>query len=124
MTRKILDVGQCNADHSRITDLLNKHFDVEIYRAHSHDEAIQMALDHAMDLILINRLLDSDSTPGMDVLNSLKTNPSTSNTPVMLVSNYQDAQDAAIQSGAVIGFGKAKLDTEETKLALSRHLTD
>lgn len=120
MSRKVLDVGQCNADNSRISSLLQKHFDVEVDRSHSHDEAIKLALDTPYDLILINRILDADSTAGMDILASLKTKPSTAQTPVMVVSNYQQTQEEAVSRGAVPGFGKSELDADETiaKLAL------
>ena len=119
--RKVLDVGQCGFDNSRISSLLQKHFDVQVDRSHSHDESIKLALDTPYDLILINRILDADSTAGMDVLASLKTQPSTAETPVMIVSNYQETQDEAVAQGAVQGFGKSNLDTEETiaNLALS-----
>jgi len=120
VSRKVLDVGQCNADNSRISSLLQKHFDVEVDRSHSHDEAIKLALDTPYDLILINRILDADSTAGMDILASLKTKPSTAQTPVMVVSNYQQTQEEAVSRGAVPGFGKSELDADETiaKLAL------
>ncbi len=122
MSRKVLDVGQCNADNSRISDLLERHFDVEIHRSHSHDEAIKSALDTPFDLILINRILDADGEPGMDVLASLKTKPSTAEMPVMIVSNYQETQDEAVARGAVPGFGKSELDSQETVAKLSLYL--
>ena len=123
MTRKVLDVGQCNADHSSITSTLKKNFDVEIHRAHSHSEAIKLAGDTAFDLILINRLLDADGTPGMDILNALKANASTAEVPVMVVSNYKEAQEKAVEKGAVEGFGKAALNSAETMEILSKYLT-
>ena len=122
MTRKVLDVGQCNADNSRISSLLQQHFDVEVDRSHSHDEAIKLALDTPYDLILINRILDADSTAGMDILASLKTKPSTAETPVMIVSNYQETQDEAVARGAVAGFGKSELDADETIAKLATYL--
>jgi len=120
VSRKVLDVGQCNFDNSRITHFLQQHFEVEVDRSHSHDEAIKSALDTPYDLILINRILDADSTPGMDILASLKTQPSTAEMPVMVISNYQETQEEAVSRGAVPGFGKSNLDAEETiaKLAL------
>ena len=120
--RKVLDVGQCGFDNSRISSLLQKHFDVQVDRSHSHDESIKLALDTPYDLILINRILDADSTAGMDVLASLKTQPSTAETPVMIVSNYQETQDEAVAQGAVQGFGKSNLDTEETIANLAQYL--
>ena len=122
MTRKVLDVGQCNADNYRISELLKQHFDVQIDRSHSLTHAIESATNTTYDLILINRLLDADGSAGMDVLASLKLNPSSAETPVMIVSNYQDAQDLAVKSGAVAGFGKAELDSEETLAKLEQHL--
>jgi len=120
--RKVLDVGQCGFDNSRISSLLQKHFDVQVDRSHSHDESIKLALDTPYDLILINRILDADSTAGMDILASLKTQPSTAETPVMIVSNYQETQDEAVAQGAVQGFGKSNLDTEETIANLAKYL--
>jgi len=122
VSRKVLDVGQCNADNSRISSLLQQHFEVEVDRSHSHDEAVKSALDTPYDLILINRVLDADSTAGMDILASLKTKPSTANTPVMIVSNYQETQEEAVSRGAVEGFGKSELDSDETIAKLAQYL--
>ena len=122
MKRKVLDVGQCNADNYRITELLTQHFDVQVDRSHSLHRAIESASSTAYDLILINRLLDADGSAGMDVLASLKLNPSSAKIPVMIVSNFQDAQDLAVQNGAVAGFGKADLDSAETLAKLKQYL--
>lgn len=123
MKRKLLDVGQCDADHFRISSTLGKNFDVEIQRAHSHDEALKLATDTPFDLVLINRLLDADGSPAMDVLNELKATPATAEIPVMVVSNFEDAQKTAVQAGAVQGFGKAALDSNETKELLAQYLS-
>lgn len=112
--KKVLDVGQCNADHSSISNLLSRHFEVELHRAHSHDDVVSLVADHSFDLIFINRLLDADGSPGMKVLQALKSDESVSSTPVMVISNYYDAQKAAIEAGAVQGFGKSKLNAPET----------
>ena len=124
MKRKVLDVGQCNADNSRISQLLQKHFDAQVDRSHSLDEAVKAATSTAYDLILINRLLDANGSAGMDVLASLKSNPASTDIPVMIVSNYQEAQDQAVQNGAVAGFGKAALDSTDTLEKLSQYLSD
>ena len=106
----------------RINELLQKHFDAQVDRSHSLDEAVEAATNTAYDLILINRLLDADGSAGMDVLASLKSNPASTDIPVMIVSNYQDAQNQAIQNGAVAGFGKAALDLEDTLKKLRQYL--
>ena len=121
--RKLLDVGQCDADHFRISSTLGENFDVEIQRAHSHDEALKLATDTSFDLVLINRLLDADGSPAMDVLSELKATPATAEIPVMVVSNFEDAQKTAVQAGAVQGFGKAALDSNETKELLAQYLS-
>lgn len=120
--KKVLDVGQCNADHCGISNLVSQHFDVELYRAHTHDDVVSQVSDHSFDLILINRLLDADRSQGMKVLQTLKANESTAKIPVMLISNYDDAQQAAIEAGAVEGFGKSKLTAPKTIELLGQFL--
>ena len=120
--RKVLDVGQCDADHSRITELLQKNFDVEIKRAHSQDDVVSLVNDSEFDLILINRLLDLNGNAGMDVLRWLKSNESTKSTPTMIVSNYEEAQQQAVAEGAVNGFGKSALDAPSTQSTLAEYL--
>ena len=96
---------------------------MEIHRANSFDEAIQSALDTPFDLILINRILDADGPAGMGVLYELKSQPSTADVPVMIISNYADAQDTAVESGAVRGFGKAELANPATRASLAQFLS-
>jgi CheY-like chemotaxis protein len=66
------------------------------------------------DLVLVNRLLDVDQTSGIDVIRTLKGETAFADVPMMLVSNYPDAQQAAVEAGAELGFGKAEYDREET----------
>lgn len=122
MPRRVLSVGQCDADHWRISQTLGQNFDVEIDRADTPVDALRLATETSFDLILINRLFDLDGSPGLDVLQSLKSNPATHQTPVMLVSNFADAQDKAVEAGAIAGFGKAALDLPETIQSLSPYL--
>lgn len=123
LKRKLLDVGQCDADHFQISTTLGKIFNIEIQRAHSRDEAIKLATETPFDLVLINRLLDADRSSAMDVLSELKATPSTAEIPVMVVSNFQDAQKTAVEAGAVQGFGKAALGNNETKELLAKYLS-
>lgn len=122
--RKLLIVGQCDFDYQRIRHITTKSYEIEVHRAGSLDDALQSALDRQFDLILINRLLDTDRSEGMAVLQELKSNPATENTPAMIISDYQETQDAAVAAGAKRGFGKASLDTPETFKLLSVFLTD
>jgi DNA-binding response OmpR family regulator len=122
--RKLLIVGQCDFDYQRIRLIITKSYEIEVHRADSLDDALQSALDRQFDLIMINRLLDSDRSEGMAVLHELKSNPATENTPAMIISDYQETQGAAVAAGAKRGFGKASLDAPETFELLSVFLTD
>ncbi|MGY8746780.1 MAG: response regulator [Pirellulales bacterium] len=122
--RKLLIVGQCDFDYQRIRLIITKSYEIEVHRADSWDDALQSALDIQFDLIMINRLLDTDRSEGMAVLHELKSNPATENTPAMIISDYQETQGAAVAAGAKRGFGKASLDAPETFELLSVFLTD
>jgi len=112
MPKKVLDVGQCDLDHGNITALLKANFEVDVARAHSRSEAISMAISDSFDLVLVNRLFDADGSEGMAVVSDLKTNERTADVPVMIVSNYEEAQVAAVEVGAVRGFGKSAMGSD------------
>ena len=112
MKKRVLDIGQCDLDHSNITDMLRQNFQVEIDRAKSHSEAMTLCQENAYDLILVNRIFDFDGSSGLETLEQLCDHDS--NGPVMLVSNFADAQSKASTFGAVRGFGKAELDHSQT----------
>ena len=124
MSKRVLSVGQCDADNSRISSLLNSNFEVSIAYADQYDDAVQTSRDEKFDLILINRVLDKDGSSGMNVLQTMVKDDATSRTPVMLVSNFDDAQKEAVAAGAVQGFGKAALDDPETVSTLAAYLSE
>lgn len=109
MTKRVLDVGQCNPDHASISRMLKKHFDVEIVRTHLSLDTLAALRDSDFDLVLINRKLDQDYSDGLNIVRSIKSDASISQTPVMLVSNYPEAHETAMSAGAIYGFGKAEL---------------
>ena len=102
--------------------MLKQHFDVDVQRVHAHDEAIAKAKELQPALVLINRLYDANGDEGMETLAALKADDATAKIPVMIVSNYADAQEAAVAAGAVQGFGKSALNAPETTALLSEHL--
>lgn len=104
--------------------MLNDHFDVTVQSAESHDEAIRMAAKSTYNLVLLNRIYDATGTEGMDTLRALKSDEATRETPVMLVSNFQESQDAAVAEGATPGFGKAALADPATVDRLKEFLAD
>lgn len=109
----ILSIGQCRPDHAAITQFLKTHFDVQVVTADLPDEALDQLRNHAADLVLINRKLDADYSDGMDILNAIKSDKELADTPVMLVSNFPEWQEKAVEAGAVYGFGKAELNSPD-----------
>jgi len=111
--KTVLDIGNCDADHSSIKSVLETNFDARLIRAHRLDDAKSALEENEVDLIMINRLLDTDGSEGMEVFRALKTSEF-GKIPAMLITNYQDHQEAATAEGAVPGFGKSSLTSEET----------
>lgn len=122
MTKRILDVGNCAADHRRIRRLVERHFDTEFVAAASIGEALDHLAESAFDLVLVNRMFDHTGQAGSDLIAQLKGDPRLSAIPVMLVSNLAEAQQQAIAQGALEGFGKASLADAATIEKLSRVL--
>jgi response regulator RpfG family c-di-GMP phosphodiesterase len=112
--KKVLDVGNCGPDHSSISSLLRKHFNVEILRADQATDTFDILEKQSVDLILINRKLDIDYSDGIDILRALKATSTTQHIPAMLITNYPEHQQQAVSLGALYGFGKLELGTPET----------
>ena len=85
--KRVLDVGQCNADHSAISRLLTGSFDVELDRAHGRSDALDLMADGGYDLVLVNRLMDADGSSGLEIIKHIRSDEAFVDVPVMLVSN-------------------------------------
>ena len=107
--KKVLSIGQCFADHIAIAHTLNRHFGAEVIAASDWTEALPLLRREPFALILVNRLLDADGSPGLDVIRELKSDEALRAVPVLLMSNHEQAQRDAVQAGAEMGFGKAAL---------------
>ena len=112
---RVLDVGQCDFDHDNICRMLSEEFGADVKRAVACEEAFRAIQGAHFDLVLVNRVLDADGASGLDLVQRLLSNEDTRATPTMLVSNYTDAQDAAVALGATRGFGKNALTSPETR---------
>lgn len=119
-TPRILSVGQCGYDGARLRRELASALHAEVVAADTHDEARSLLQSGGFDLVLINRVGDLDGAPGLDLIRSLKAEEATAGLPVLLVSNYADAQAQAIGVGALPGFGKADLGSPKAIEAI-RH---
>ncbi|HVW00504.1 MAG TPA: response regulator [Planctomycetaceae bacterium] len=122
--KRVLDVGQCVPDHSAIRRLLEDEFDVQVERTHERDDTLAALRRGPVDLVLINRKLDIDYSDGLEILKEIKADPAFTSIPVMLVSNYPDAQEEAVGAGAEPGFGKAQLGSIETFEKLRKFLEE
>jgi CheY-like chemotaxis protein len=112
---RVLNVGQCGFDHGTIANYLGRRFGAEVERADTLEEAREALGRDRFDLMLVNRVLDLDGSSGLDLIRELKADGGLGDVPVMLVSNYPDAQREAIGLGAIPGFGKAELDSAATR---------
>lgn len=117
-SRTVLSVGQCRPDSAAIAHYLKSHFAATVLTADLPDQALSILDRSAVDLVLINRKLDADSSDGLEILTAIKSGAHR-NIPVMLVSNYPEWQQKAVTMGAVYGFGKAELNRAETRERLS-----
>ena len=106
---RILSVGQCGYDHGQISGQFKRQIDAEVFSAGTHNQAMSAIRAGHFDLVLVNRIGDDDGAPGLDLIRTLKSDPGTASLPVMLVSNYAEAQADAVSLGALPGFGKADL---------------
>ncbi|GIX42245.1 MAG: transcriptional regulator [Leptospiraceae bacterium] len=115
-SKVVMNVGQCFPDHLSIKKLFDK-LGVELEKIDIPEEVIKLLKENKNKyaLVLINRKIDLDYSNGIDLIKKIKNDPDIKDIPVMLVSNYKEAQEEAVRYGALYGFGKAELDNEETK---------
>ena len=111
---RILSVGQCGFDHGRISRHLHQTLAADVEGAHGTDDALAALQRESFDLVLVNRINDADGAPGIELIRRLKSDPALADLPVMLVSNYPDAQAEAVALGALPGFGKSELTAAAT----------
>jgi CheY-like chemotaxis protein len=109
MSKKVLSLGQCAADHYAISHFLETSLGAEVIAADTVPEALAQLRADPFSLVLVNRLLDANGASGLAFISQIKEDPALAEIPVMLVSNFPDAQKQAVARGALLGFGKASL---------------
>ncbi len=111
MSKKVVLVGHCGPDSSYLRIAVSRvGKDVQVLSADDGEE-LRHVLDKGADLLLFNRQLDFgfDTTEGVVAMRKLRTHYP--NVKMMLVSNYPDAQAAAVAEGALPGFGKREVNS-------------
>jgi CheY-like chemotaxis protein len=109
MSKKVALVGHCGPDSSYLKMAVSKSgAGVQVLSA-DDDQQLKRVLDGGVDLLLLNRQLDFgfDEQEGVDLIKRLRT--AYPQIKTMLVSNYPDAQAAAVAAGALPGFGKREI---------------
>lgn len=122
MTKRVLDVGNCVPDHASICRLIEGNFDAQVVQAHGPEDALAELRKGGIVLVLVNRKLDRDYSDGLDVIKQIKLDAELASTPCMLITNYAEHQEAAVQAGAELGFGKQGLSEPETQTRLEQFL--
>ena len=109
MAKKVVLVGHCGPDSSFLRMAVSSaERGITVSMADDSQE-LKAALDGGVDLVLLNRELGwgFDTSLGIDVMKLVaRSYPATK---FMLVSNYPEAQAAAVAAGAVPGFGKREI---------------
>lgn len=111
MSKKVVLVGHCGPDSSFLRIVVSRAAkDAQVLSADDGRE-LNRVLENGADLLLLNRTLDFgfDDDEGIAVIRKLR--PQYPNVKMMLVSNYAEAQAAAVAEGALPGFGKRELNT-------------
>jgi PleD family two-component response regulator len=122
MTKQILDVGNCSFDHRNIKQWIETHFDASVIRAYNQEDAIATLRSSDIALVLVNRVFHHDGSEGFDLISAIKSDLQLKGIPTMLISDFDDYQQRAIEGGAEPGFGKKTLRSPETRQRLSKHL--
>ncbi len=107
--RQVLSVGQCSMDHGKLSRAFREHFQAELTATPDAQSAVKDFASGTYDLVLINREFDEDGDSGLDFIQNHIGLFQKARTPIMLVSNFADAQASAVSLGAKLGIGKASL---------------
>jgi CheY-like chemotaxis protein len=122
MPKIVVDCGNCGPDYNAIRQMVQANFDAVVLQTHGLEDTLELLSQRHVDLITVNRKLDRDYTDGMDVIRGIKADARYADLPVMLVTNYEEHQEAAEKEGAVRGFGKLSVREPSTVTLLQKYL--
>jgi len=110
---RVLSVGNCGFDHSNLSSMLADHFGADVLPVAATDTALDQIQGGEFDLVIVNRIFDETGEAGISFIERMMQDIA-SPPPVMLLSNFPEAQAQAIDQGAVAGFDKAAMTAPET----------
>ena len=108
--KTVLDVGNCAFDHAQIKSMIEREFDAVVLQAHGAEDALSTLRTEQVHLVLVNRISDRDQTDGIEIIKRIKSDPDLLATHAVLITNYPEYQEKAVEAGAHRGFGKADLN--------------
>ena len=122
--KKIALVGHCGPDSSFLRMAVSSADRSIQVMAADDASALDLVLEKGVDLLLFNRELPYgfDQTRGVDVIKKLRERHP--GVKMMLVSNYPDAQEAAVKAGALPGFGKREIGSPRVTQVIREALSD
>ena len=106
MPKRVALIGHCGPDSSYLKMAVSAAERGTQVIACDDDAELQELIKGGLDLLLFNRVLDFGfpEEEGVAVIRRLRAQYP--NLKMMLVSNFADAQTAAVKAGALPGFGK------------------
>ena len=122
MTKTVVDCGNCGPDFHSIRQFVTSNFDAVVVQSHNVEDTMKLLRERDVALVTVNRKLDRDYSDGMDVVKKIKADNQVGQIPVMLVTNYEEHQQSAIEAGCVRGFGKLALQDPGTVDLLQPYL--
>ncbi len=122
MPKTLLDCGNCGPDFNSIRQMVTSNFSASVVQSHGTEDTLEILRTRDIDLVTVNRKLDRDYSDGMEVIKAIKADPEIADVPVMLVTNYDEHQDAAVKEGCVRGFGKLAVGDPATQELLQPYL--
>ena len=114
MAKTVVDCGNCGHDFHSIRQFVTSNFDAVVVQAHSAADTMKLLKARDVALVTVNRKLDRDYSDGMEVVKMILADDDVSQTPVMLVTNYEEHQQSAMDAGCVRGLGKLALRAPAT----------
>jgi two-component system chemotaxis response regulator CheY len=122
MSKKVVLVGHCGPDSSYLRMAVSRAIKDSSVLMAEDDASLQKQIQGGVDLLLVNRQLDwgFSTEDGVQLIQQLRTNHP--QLKVMLISNYPEAQQAAVNVGAAPGFGKAQIGRPEVSELLKSAL--
>lgn len=124
MPKRIALVGHCGPDASYLRMAVGSAARGATILNVDDAASLDRALSEGVDLLLFNRQLDwgFDTTEGIELIKQLRASHPMIKT--MLVSNYPEAQQAAVEAGALPGFGKREIGTKRVTELLRQAIED